>query len=288
MKCRLGKKNGCLSRTPSDVADAIREQITILSRLKHENLLGYKSAIIYDNNIFIIRDVDKNSTSANSISRTTGWNYEAIGNAIASTVKAIQYLHQNDIAHGYLRNSSIFVNQQNVWKVADYFLLPYIQYLSQKRPNTSCFVQNKRADLRSIGNFSESFDIQSEPLDDFVKLCKTSDDIESIINDPLFKKISKFSRLEAEFKIDCYLGEGAFGDVLKVNSYNDNKDYAAKRVKLSSKTRREFKRAKKEVQALSKLKQKNIVRYYTSWTDIADESVFNSYKPFNNDSMDVE
>lgn len=268
------------------MGDAIKKQIEQLSHLKHENLLDYKSAIIDGKYIYIIRDVDKKSTSANIISRT-GWTCEAVGNVTASIVKAIQYLHQNNIAHGHLKNSSIFVNERNVWKVADFFLLPYIHYLAQKN-STSCFAQNKKADLKSIGKLIESFNIQSEPLNRFVQLCKNSNDIGTIINDPLFAKISKFSRLESEFKIECYIGAGAFGDVLKVNSYTDNKDYAIKRVKLSSKTRREFNRVKKEAQSLSKLKHSNIVQYYTSWTEIVDASVFNSYEPSNNDSMDVE
>lgn len=288
LKCRSGKKNECLSLKSSDVIDAIKEQINSLSRLKHENLLGYKSVIQIQNKyIYIIQDIDRKLTSAKSISRTTKWRYEAIGNAIASTVRAVQFLHQNNIIHGNLKDSSIFVDEQNVWKLADYSLVAYIRYLSQKN-NTSCFIQKKRGDLKSIGQLVESFDMQSEALNDFAKLCKTSIDIESIISDPLFAKISKFSRLEAEFQIQDHLGEGAFGDVLKVKSYIDNKDYAIKRVKLQSRTPREFKNAMKEAQALSKLKHKNIVQYNTSWTEIVEESVFNSYKPSNENYMDVE
>lgn len=273
------------------MTDAIKEQINFLSRLNHENLLGYKSVIVnekeHHKDIYIIQNVDRELTSAKSITKTTKWRYEAIGDAIASIVKALQYLHQNNIVHGNLKDSSIFVNDQNVWKIADYYLVAYIRYLSQKS-NTSCFIQEKRADLKSIGQLIKSFDMQSEALNNFAKLCKTSSDIESIIKDPLFAKISKFSRLEAEFQIQDHLGEGAFGDVLKVKSYIDNKDYAIKRVKLQSRATRELKYAKKEVQALSKLKHKNIVQYNASWTETVEESVFNSYKPSNGNYMDVE
>lgn len=287
LKCHSVQSTGCLSQQLSDVGDAIKRKIEELSHVKHEHLLDYKSAIINDDSIYIIREVDKKATSANMISRTTKWTYEAVGKAITSIVKALQYLHQNNISHGYLRSSSIFVNEQNVWKVADYFLIPYIHHLAQ-RNNTSCFVRNKKADLKSIGKLIESFDFQSEPLIEFVKLCKTSNDIGTIINNPLFAKISKFSRLESEFQVKSHLGAGAFGDALKVMSYTDDKDYAIKRIPLSSKTRREFKRVKKEAQSLSKLKHSNIVQYYSSWTEIVVESVFNSYKPSNNDAMDVE
>ncbi|XP_055298381.1 uncharacterized protein LOC129566456 isoform X2 [Sitodiplosis mosellana] len=256
------------------------------SILTNGNLLGYKSVIINDLNIYIIQEVNKKSTSANSISKTIRWTYEAIGNAIASIVKAIHYLHQNNIAHGHLKTSSVFVTEQNVWKVADYFLVPYLHYLSNKT-NTSCFVPNKSGDLKAIAQLIASFDIQSGALNDFVRLCKTSIDIKTIINDPLFEKISKFSRLEAEFEIESYLEEGAFGDVLKVKSYTDNREYAIKRVKLQTKNSSEFNKAKKEARSLSKLKHSNIVQYHTSWTESVDESVFNSYKPSNGNYMDV-
>lgn len=288
LKCRSGKKDECLSLKSSDITDAIKEQINFLSHLKHENLLGYKSVIQIQNRfIYLIQEVDGKSTSAKSVSGTTKWRYEAIGKAIASTVKALQFLHQHNIVHGNLKASSILVNEQNVWKISDYYLVAYIRYLSQKN-NTSCFIQEKRADLKSIGQLIESFDMESEALNDFAKLCKTSRDIESIIKDPLFAKISKFSRLEAEFEIHEYLREGAFGDVLKVKKYIEHKDYAIKRVKLPSRATREFKNARKEVQALSILKHKNIVEYNTSWTESVEESVFNSYKPFNGNYMDVE
>lgn len=293
MKCKSGSENECVSQNSSDVTDGIKEKIRFLNNLTHENLLGFKSLIIDEKenceNIYIIRDVDKNSTSAKSISNTTKWTYEALGNAIASIVKAIQYLHQNNIAHGHLKSSSIFVNVQNVWKVADYFLIPYLHYLSQKTI-TSCFVPNKKADLKAIAQFIESSGVQSGALKDFIKLCKVSNDIDEVITDTLFEKISKFSRLEAEFKIgsDSYIGEGSSGDVLKVKSYIDKQVYAIKRVKLDSKSNRDFNHAKKETHALSKLKHTNIVQYHTSWTEIVDEPIFNSYKPINNNQMDVE
>lgn len=291
LKCRSEESDECLSQDSSDVIEAIRKGIDLLSQIKHDNLLGYKSVIVESDrnwkDIYVIQDAIQKSTSAKSVSKTIKWTYEAIGSVIASIVKAIQFLHQNNITHGQLTNSSIYVNEQNVWKVADYALVAYIHYLSQKN-NTSCFVLEKTNDLKAIGRLVKSFDMQSEALNEFVKLCETSDDIESIANDPILKKFSKFSRLEAEFEIQRYLGKGAFGDVFKAKSYNDHKDYAIKRIKLQSKATSEFNKAKKEAKALSKLRNDNIVQYYSSFTDIVDESVFNSYISSNDNQMDVE
>lgn len=287
LKCRSGRKSECLSQNPLDVTDAIREQINFLSNKKNENLLGYRCVIIDNLDIYLVQEVEKRSTSASSVNRTIRWTYEAIGNATTSIVKAIHYLHQNDVPHGHLKTSSFFVNDQNVWKVADFFMVAYFHYLSNKT-NTDCFAPNRKNDLKSIARLVESLDTQLQPLHQFVRLCKASFDIEPIISHPLFEKISKFSRLEAEYEIDSYLGEGAFGDVLKVIGYTDKKEYAIKRVKLPSKTAREFNQAKKEAESLSKLKHTNIVQYHTSWTETVDGSVFNSYKSSNGNDMDVE
>lgn len=107
--------------------------------------------------------------------------------------------------------------------------------------------------------------------------------IHTIMKDNVFEK---FSRFEAEFLIQDYLGAGAFGDALKVKWYIDNIGYAIKRVKL--RTPCEFKNAKEEAHTSSILKHKNIVQYIASWTEIIEESVFNSYKPSNENYMDVE
>lgn len=290
LKCRSGMRKECPSANSSDVTNAIKEYINLLSGIKHVNLLGYKSSIVVVGknctDIYLVRDVDKKSTSAKIISNTTKWEYTAIGNAITSVVEAIHYLHQNNIPHGHLSNTSIFVTDANVWKVADFFLMSYMRYLLQKK-NHSCFVLDERADVKAIGQFIKSFDIPSKKLYELVNLCKTAD-IVSIKNHTLLKDISRFSRLEAEFHEISYLGEGAFGDVLKVKSYTDNKEYAIKRVKLSSKGDRDFNNANKEAQSFSKLSHKNIVKYHISWTEIVDETTFNSYKPSNDNHMDVD
>ncbi|XP_043913874.1 interferon-induced, double-stranded RNA-activated protein kinase isoform X2 [Protopterus annectens] len=70
------------------------------------------------------------------------------------------------------------------------------------------------------------------------------------------------SRLEKDFKDISHLGRGGFGSVRKAKHKLDNKYYAIKQVQLqNSKTLR-------EVKTLADLNHPNIVRYYSSWTDV--------------------
>lgn len=76
-------------------------------------------------------------------------------------------------------------------------------------------------------------------------------------------------RLSKEYKIEDYLGRGAYGDVIKVRNILDNRRYAIKRIRLSQ----NYKVAKKicrEVQILSRLNHENVVRYYNSWIEEVD------------------
>lgn len=290
LKCLTSSPDQCKSTNLSDIANAIYQHTNILESLSHPNLLQYISPIIHENgNIFIIQHLDNNMKTAKSVTDTTKWTYEAVGNAISSTVEAIAYLHANNIPHGGLQSSTIFVNGENVFKVGDYFLIAYLQHLAG-RTNDSCFQPSVKDDCKAIAKFLKTFNIQSEKLNELKKLCNSGISIESIKNRPLLKNILRFSRLEAEFHvIPEILGAGGCGDILKVRSYTDNKEYAIKRVKLDSESSNELKRTKKEAESLAKLKHHNIVQYHTSWVETIDKATFDSYKPTaDEDYMDVE
>jgi eukaryotic translation initiation factor 2-alpha kinase 4 len=75
------------------------------------------------------------------------------------------------------------------------------------------------------------------------------------------------SRLDTEFEMMNYIGKGAFGDVLKVRNILDNRQYAIKRIPLSSMNKQLFKKMTREVELLSRLNHENVVRYYNSWLE---------------------
>ncbi|KAF8060720.1 kinase-like domain-containing protein [Lyophyllum atratum] len=65
------------------------------------------------------------------------------------------------------------------------------------------------------------------------------------------------------------LGKGAFGSVVKARNKIDNRIYAVKKVRL--KTAGSDVKIFREVNALSRLSHRFIVRYFTTWVEISDE-----------------
>ncbi|XP_023245579.1 eIF-2-alpha kinase GCN2 [Copidosoma floridanum] len=97
------------------------------------------------------------------------------------------------------------------------------------------------------------------------------------------------SRLKNEFEVLKWLGNGAFGDVLKVRNKLDGGLYALKRIKLNPKNKQLNKKMTREVKLLSRLNHENVVRYYNSWIESAtlDDSTYNAFMPSATPSIKV-
>ncbi|XP_067942850.1 eIF-2-alpha kinase GCN2-like [Watersipora subatra] len=81
------------------------------------------------------------------------------------------------------------------------------------------------------------------------------------------------SRLAQEFLLLGIIGEGGFGQVLKVRNKLDRCLYAIKRITLNPRSKLLNKRITREVKLLSRLNHENVVRYYNSWLETGDELV---------------
>ena len=80
------------------------------------------------------------------------------------------------------------------------------------------------------------------------------------------------SRLEQEFRIQFWIGKGAFGDVCKVQNLLDDQEYAIKRIRLNPADKATTKKIMREVKLLSRLNHENVVRYYNSWRELTTTS----------------
>ncbi|XP_075223291.1 eukaryotic translation initiation factor 2 alpha kinase Gcn2 [Lycorma delicatula] len=88
------------------------------------------------------------------------------------------------------------------------------------------------------------------------------------------------SRIESEFEVLDWIGEGAFGDVIKVRNRLDGCLYAIKRIELTSMNTQLYKKITREVKLLSRLNHENVVRYYNSWIETSTfESVVSDSSP---------
>lgn len=284
MRC----KNGCVNHTPQNVIAGIEEQMHMLNRIEHENLIRYDTVTWLEEtnylSFYLVREFVRGS-SLRSITESTGWTQSGIRKTISVLFEVVAHLHKNMIPHGNIHNSSVFIDESGVCKVADYFLVPYLNYLTDELRVNDNFFLMKHDDLIALGNLIESFAISSEQITDLIKKCKLKKDLATLMDHPFLLDMS-ITRFEADFQVIKHLGAGGFGDVLRVKNYHDEKEYAVKRVRLPEKGSTAHDNAKFEVKHLSILEHVNIIRYFTSWSEYLDESVFKMYKSSANDYGD--
>ena len=79
-------------------------------------------------------------------------------------------------------------------------------------------------------------------------------------------------RFKSKFEQLSKIGQGGFGEVYKVKYLLDNSIYALKKVKLHLGLKETLHTHKvyREIQAITKLEPKNIIRYYTCWIEELD------------------
>ncbi|KDR70022.1 hypothetical protein GALMADRAFT_255390 [Galerina marginata CBS 339.88] len=102
----------------------------------------------------------------------------------------------------------------------------------------------------------------------------------------LTPKAKHMSRWKEDWEELELLGKGAFGSVVKARNKIDSRIYAVKKVRL--KTMQSNDKIFREVNALSRLSHRNIVRYYTTWVEIFEPTSTVASGDSSNDSSTEE
>lgn len=63
------------------------------------------------------------------------------------------------------------------------------------------------------------------------------------------------------------MGQGAYGEVLKVKNKLDQRSYAIKRIRINPNSKHYNKLITREIKLLSRLNHENVVRYYSTWVE---------------------
>lgn len=91
-----------------------------------------------------------------------------------------------------------------------------------------------------------------------------------------FTDYSSQSRLNTEFEVIGVIGQGAFGEVLKVKNKLDLRYYAIKRIRMNPNNKKYNKQITRETRLLSSLNHENVVRYYSTWVERYDGNKTNN------------
>lgn len=244
-------------------------------------------------------------TSICSISGSLGWCPEGASIVAKGVLDALIFLHNNGVSHRHLYDCTVFMDNSGTIRVTDFAIVPYLlELIGGQKTN--------QGDLPALGSLIESLSPTPHcEMRDFIEKCKSERTLsasvlidhpflrptqpgepirpvisaaptilERVINQSLnihHPAISNTgqSRLHTEFKELEFLGQGAYGDVMKVRNVLDNREYAIKRIPLSARNKQLYKKMTREVELLSRLNHENVVRYYNSWieSDTSDNKV---------------
>lgn len=304
----------CGGHTVDEIVQSMEKQVLHLSQLQHKNLISYECMLCMKKKegiiLYLVQDFVLGA-SINSISGSLGWSNTGVSTIAKGILEALIFLHNKGVSHSNLDDCSVFMDNSGACRVTDFSLVPYLTYLIGNEAE-------KLRDLPALGYLIETLlHIPTVDMYDFIEKCKSErtlsasdllehpfllsiESTESQALRPIYiaeKKAEELpihatvptgrSRLGTEFEVLQWLGQGAYGDVLKVKNILDNRQYAIKRIPLTSRSRQIYKKMTREVELLSRLNHENVVRYYNSWIESASESDLDKYTSFNNTDGDV-
>lgn len=277
--------------------EEVERRVADLVKFRHKNLIAYEGVTCTrkkESLVILLFQEFLLGISLFSISGTIGWCPEGASMVAKGVLDGLIFLHNNGIVHGNILDSTVFMDNSGNIKLTDFSFVPFLQELMSG--------QQSSKDFPAFGTLLESL-IPTSPLEmrNFINICKneqfvnvldlmeqpflhpmvsnehsqTPDDQKVLSMVPPrpvdihmpFIVTSDSSRLESEFIEIGYIGKGAFGDVLKVRNKLDNRQYAIKRIPLSSKNKQLYKKMTREVELLSRLCHENVVRYFNSWVE---------------------
>ncbi|XP_037027743.1 eIF-2-alpha kinase GCN2 isoform X2 [Bradysia coprophila] len=298
----------CNGHTVDEIIQSIEKQVTNLESLVHKNLIAYECVLCMKKKegvvLYLVQDFVL-GTSICSISGSLGWCPEGASIVAKGALDALIFLHNNGVSHRNLYDCTVFMDNSGTIRVTDFAIVPYLlELIGGQRTN--------QGDLPALGSMIESLSPTPHfEMRDFIEKCKSERTLSAsaLLDHPFLRPIQPGepirpitstaltiperainqsvsfhhsaisntgqSRLHTEFKELEFLGQGAYGDVMKVRNVLDNREYAIKRIPLSARNKQLYKKMTREVELLSRLNHENVVRYYNSWieSDTSDNKV---------------
>ncbi|XP_035901092.1 eIF-2-alpha kinase GCN2 [Anopheles stephensi] len=142
--------------------------------LKHKHLIAYEGILCRVGKealtLFVMQEFIL-GTSLFSISGSLGWSVEGASMVAKGTLEALIYLHNNGVSHDNLSDSTVFMDNAGMVRVADFRLIPYIQELGDGH---HLLHQSLRSpDLPALGGLIEALLAPHSEMKDFVERCKS-------------------------------------------------------------------------------------------------------------------
>jgi serine/threonine protein kinase len=101
----------------------VQDEAKILARLKHPNIVKYKTSFVENNNFYIVTELVTGGSLADLISKHPHGLPAAQTTAILKQlINAIQYMHSNGLIHRDIKSANILLKEDGTIKVCDFGL----------------------------------------------------------------------------------------------------------------------------------------------------------------------
>uniref|UniRef100_A0A182MYS3 non-specific serine/threonine protein kinase n=1 Tax=Anopheles dirus TaxID=7168 RepID=A0A182MYS3_9DIPT len=169
-----GESRTIRGRPVETVVGETERLVESLAALKHKHLITYEGVLCRMGKEALTLCVVQEfilGTSLFSISGSLGWSMEGASMVAKGTLEALIYLHNNGVSHDNLSDSTVFLDNAGMVRVADFRLIPYIQELGDGHHPVP---QSLRApDLPALGGLIEALLAPHSEMKDFVERCKS-------------------------------------------------------------------------------------------------------------------
>ncbi|KCZ74996.1 CMGC protein kinase, partial [Anncaliia algerae PRA109] len=133
-----------------------KNEVCILQKLKHENVIEYITAFIFDGHMFMVFDF-----ASYTLDKYLGRNPDRI-NLAEQLISGIDYIHSMSIIHRDLKPENILISSDGILKISDFGLS--IEYLKKNKNldfEIGALIYRSRELLNKLTEYSFFVDIWS-------------------------------------------------------------------------------------------------------------------------------
>ena len=111
-----------LGKLPAAQKEKAKQEVTLLSSLKHPNIVAYKGSFTYHDNLYIAMEyVDGGDLNDKILNQAKNpMSVKEILGIFAQIVLALQYIHSKNVLHRDLTPQNVFLTKSNIVKLGDF------------------------------------------------------------------------------------------------------------------------------------------------------------------------
>lgn len=100
--------------------DALLNEVSLLSRLRHENIVGYLSSAIVDKKILVVMEYISGGSLLNMLKEFRGVPLATARRYLRDVLRGLQYLHSEDIVHRDIKPQNVLLLIDGSCKLTDF------------------------------------------------------------------------------------------------------------------------------------------------------------------------